>query len=137
MLQSVPLLAFSLLLYSMLSLFGGGAGLPWHALRAFSLPLISGELWQISYGDLFLTLSMGLLFVEILRATQIGSASVTNHAFSVLVFILSLLAFITTKGYGNSVFFLFTSMTLLDFMAGFIITTVASRRDLALSRPEL
>jgi hypothetical protein len=44
--------------------------------------------------------------------------------------------FITVRGYGNSIFFLFMAMTFLDFMAGFIITSVASRRDLAFGRSE-
>jgi hypothetical protein len=51
-----------------------------------------------------------------------------------VVFIAALLLFLLVKGYGNSTFFIFMSMTLLDFMAGFIITTVTSRRDIAFGR---
>jgi hypothetical protein len=42
--------------------------------------------------------------------------------------------FLTRPGYGNSTFFIFMSMTLLDFMAGFIITAVTARRDIAFDR---
>ena len=38
--------------------------------------------------------------------------------------------FITVQGYGNSTFFLYTAMTFTDFMAGFIITTATTRRDI-------
>jgi len=137
MLQTLPLLALSLVLYALLSLLAGEASVPWYDVPSLQMQLISGEVWQISRGDLFLTFSMVLLFVEIIRATRSGSASVMNHAFSVLVFIVALLLFITTRGFGNSVFFLYTAMTLLDFMAGFIITTVTARRDLAFGRPEI
>jgi len=83
---------------------------------------------------LFIGFSFVLLFIELLRSTRSGNASIMNHAFSVLVFIASLLLFVTQQGYGNSIFFLYTLMTLLDFMAGFIITTATTRRDIAFSR---
>ena len=40
---------------------------------------------------------------------------------------------IIIPGYGNSVFFIYLSMTFLDFMAGFIVTTVTARRDFGVS----
>jgi hypothetical protein len=134
--QSFPLLALSLLVYAVLSLFAGDAKVPWYELEAVRVRLMSGDLWSISVGHLFITCSMALLFVELLRATQSGSASVTNHALSVLVFIAALLMFLTLRGYGNSTFFVYVSMTFMDFMAGFIITTVTSRRDLAFGRAD-
>ena len=93
--------------------------------------MVSGDVWVVSWGDLFLLVSMGLLFVELLRSTKTGSESIMNHALSVVVFVASLLLFIIVGGFGNSVFFLFMTMTFLDFMAGFIVTTVTARRDLA------
>ena len=137
MLQTLPLLTISLAIFVMLSLFTGEPAAPWYTLPSMHFELISGDVWSVSRGDVFLSFSMVLLFVEILRATRSGSASLMNHAFSVVVFIVALLMFLTTRGYGNSVFFLFMSMTLLDFMAGFIITTVTSRRDLSLGRPDI
>jgi hypothetical protein len=53
-----------------------------------------------------------------------------------VVFVSALLLFITKRGYGNSTFFIYTAMTFLDFMAGFIITTVTARRDFAFQRVE-
>lgn len=137
MLQTLPLLTISLAIFVVLSAFTGDPAAPWYTLPSMDFDLISGDVWRVSRGDVFLAFSMVLLFVEILRATRSGSASVMNHAFSVVVFIIALLMFLTTRGYGNSVFFLFTSMTLLDFMAGFIITTVTARRDLSLGRPDI
>ena len=136
MLQTLPLLAVTMVIYAVVSLLQGQAAVPWYELQSFELRLISGDTWHITAGDLFLALSMVMLFIEILRATKSGSSSVLNHALSVLVFIVGLLLFITVRGFGNSVFFLLLSMTFLDFMAGFIITTVTARRDFAVSRPE-
>ncbi|MEO1252180.1 MAG: hypothetical protein AAFW81_07535 [Pseudomonadota bacterium] len=134
MYQMVPLLGISLILYAALTLTGamvGPAGEPWYDLPFIDLAMVSGDTWNVSWGDVFLLGSLGLLFVELLRSTKTGSASIMNHAFSVVVFIIALLLFIIVEGFGNSVFFLFMSMTFLDFMAGFIVTTVTARRDLA------
>jgi hypothetical protein len=136
MLQIFPLLTVSLVLFAVVNFAMSGGPLPWHETEAFTIEVMSGDLWRITGGHLFIIFSMMLLFVEILRATNSGGASIVNHAFSVVVFIGSLLLFITTRGYGNSTFFIFTAMTFLDFMAGFIITTVAARRDFALQGPE-
>ena len=105
----------------------------WHDWEVATLPLYSGDHWRIEWGHLFIIASMGLLFIELVRATHTGTASITNHLLSFLLFIIVLLAFILAPGYGNSTFFIFLTMTLLDPMAGFIVTTVTARRDLSLS----
>jgi hypothetical protein len=134
MLRMFPLMALSLLVYAALGLVTSGALVPWYERESLSIQLISGDAWRINGGHLFISFSMMLLFFELLRSTHSGRASIFNHALSVLVFIGTLLLFIMVRGYGNSIFFIFMTMTFLDFMAGFIITTVASRRDLSLSR---
>ena len=125
-----PLLALSLIVYTVLKFTIGDT---WIATEVISIPMVSGDVWSISYGHAFIIGSMGLLFVELLRATKTGTDSLLNHALSVLVFIVALLLFIIVPGYGNSIFFIFMSMTFLDFMAGFIVTTVTARRDFGIS----
>ena len=125
---SFPLLAISLLLFMLLNLISNPSN-PWHAKEALAIHQMSGDLWRVHGGDLFLAFSMALLFVEIIRATRTSGESILNHALSVIVFVAAVLLFFTRPGYGNSTFFLYTSMTLLDFVAGFIITTMSARRD--------
>jgi hypothetical protein len=48
--------------------------------------------------------------------------------------VLALIMFLTRPGYGNSIFFIYISMTALDVMAGIIITVVAARRDITLQQ---
>lgn len=134
MFEMFPLLAVSLIVYAVLTLTMGAAGaMPWYDQHFFTIAMMSGDQWIITWGHMFIIFSMVMLFIELLRATHTGSASIMNHAFSVLVFIVALLLFIIVKGYGNSTFFIFMSMTFLDFMAGFIVTTVTARRDLSVS----
>ena len=135
MYQMFPLLAISLIVFAVLTLTGAvsTATVPWYDMTFVVLPMVSTDQWQVTWGDVFLLASMGLLFVELLRSTKTGSESIMNHALSVVVFVVALLLFIIVKGFGNSVFFLFMSMTFLDFMAGFIVTTVTARRDLSVA----
>ena len=92
--------------------------------------MASEDIWSIRGGDIFLFVSMGLLFVELLRATKTDGNAIANHGLSFMLFLACLLAFIFVDGFGNSDFFIYMSMTFLDAMAGMIVTTVTARRDL-------
>jgi len=134
-LQVFPLLTISLVIYTVLTVtgMGGGGGTAWHELVVLNLPMYSGDVWRVSWGTLFLTGSIGLLFVELVRATKAGTASITNHLLSFLLFVVALLLFILAPGFGNSTYFVFLAMTFLDPMAGLVVTTVTARRDLAVT----
>ena len=135
MAQSFPLLAVNLALFAALNFISAASGQPWYLREAFSVPLTSGDLWSVQGGSLFELLSLALLFIEILRATRSSPQSIANHVGEVAVFVAALLLFLMQPGFGNSTFFVFVVMTLLDFLAGFIITTVAARRDISLQEP--
>lgn len=142
MLNSFPLLAFGLLVYGVLTLAdvvtGGGSSGHWQEIAVLpDLTVVSGDLWRVKAGDVFLIACMGLLFVELVRATQTTKAALTNHIFSFFLFVASLLCFILVKGFGNSVFFIFMTMTLLDPMAGIIVSNTAARRDISITDKNL
>jgi hypothetical protein len=132
-LQVFPLLTISLIIYTVLTVTGmaGANGLAWHDIVVIQLDMYSGDKWRVTWGTIFLLGSVGLLFVELVRATKVGTASITNHLLSFLVFVVALLLFILAPGFGNSTYFLFLAMTFLDPMAGLVVTTVSARRDLA------
>ena len=130
----VPLLAISLVIYFVLTVFSVGAdGVIWHEVLLLKLKLASGGYWEIRGGDAFLLFSMGLLFVELIRATRTDTNSITNHILSFMLFVGCLLLFIFMPGFNESIFFIYMAMTLLDPMAGFVVTTSAARRDLSVA----
>jgi hypothetical protein len=137
MYQMFPLLSISFIIYAALAVIGvpgvdlAGKEVLWHQGVLVEFPLYSKEKWAATGGDLFLLLSFGLLFVELVRSTKTGSDSIANHLLSFMLFIVVLLCFILAPGFGNSTFFLFMIMTLLDPMVGMVVTTVTARRDLA------
>jgi hypothetical protein len=95
-----------------------------------SVPMPSGQHWSIGLGDLFVLLGLFMLFFELIRATSSNRTAIINHSLSMIVFVVSLVLFLLGPGFATSTFFLLVIMTLLDVLAGFIVTIIASRREL-------
>jgi len=94
-----------------------------------SIPMISGSIWEITPGHLLITLSLIMLFFEMIKSTGTDHAAVMNHAFSMVLFIICLVEFLMFPAFGTSVFFIIGLMALLDVMAGFMVTIASARRD--------
>jgi hypothetical protein len=120
----VPLLVIPLLAYVAFA----GAGADFDASR-FDVPLPSGGTWRIGLGDILLAVGLGLLFFEVLKATRTGGATVIDHAFSMMVFVVCLILFLIWDRAATSTFFLLMLMAMIDVIAGFSVTITAARRD--------
>lgn len=133
MLIAIPLLVVPVVIYNLVILIGGNApdAVPAAVLSEVLLrvPMTSGAVWSISVGDLILFLSLILLFVELLKSTSSQRVAIVNHALSMVLFVVCLVEFLLLPGFAGSVFFLILTMVLLDVLAGFIVTIIASRRD--------
>ena len=121
---SLPLLALTLAAYNLVILLRDDQAL---TAVLWTIGMDSGAIWSIDLDDLFRLSSLALLFVELIRATAIGTATLINHILSMLVFVIGLVEFLVMPGFGNSTFFLVMLMALLDVVAGFIITAAATR----------
>lgn len=126
-LNILPLLAFPLIIYNLATL--AGADTAWVFASPFSIHLISGDNWPVTYGDIFVGLSLLMLFVEIVKSTRTDAGSIINHGLSMAVALICVLQFVTMKGFGTSAFFFLTLMQILDVIAGFTVTIVAAKRD--------
>lgn len=96
----------------------------------FSIPT-AGTDWPLTLSDLLITLGLVMLFLEMLKAPGTGNATVFNNLLSTGVFIIAILLFVLQPLFATSTFFIIMLMTLLDTAAGWFITVIASRRDLA------
>ena len=96
-----------------------------------SLPMVSGAVWTMTGGDLLILISLVFLFVEILKSTSTGTATIMNHAVSMILFIVCLVEFLLFENFATSIFFILTMTTLLDVLAGVVVTIVSARRDFA------
>ena len=135
MLIAIPLLIVPVVIYNLVILLGGAGADPLLGPTAalgevlLRVPMTSGAVWSVSIGDLILFLSLILLFVELLKSTSSQRVAIVNHALSMALFVVCLVEFLLLPGFAGSVFFLILTMVLLDVLAGFIVTIIASRRD--------
>lgn len=123
----VPLLGVLLVIYLLLAITGAnfGAG----ATGLFSVTLMSGAKWSPTLGDLFVIVGTVLLFAEIIKATRSSIISSVENSLSMLVFIIYLVLFIVMPSAGTSTFLILMLMSLLDSLGGFIVNSIAARRD--------
>lgn len=96
-----------------------------------NLDMISGVEWRLTNGDMLILLALAFLFLEILKSTSTGTATIMNHAISMILFIACLILFLLSQNFATSTFFILTIMTLLDVLAGVVVTIVSARRDFA------
>jgi hypothetical protein len=126
-LNILPLLIIPLIVYNLATLVGSDT--KWVSESPFVITLISADNWAVTFGDIFVGLSMVLLFVEIVKSTRTDSSAIINHGLSMAVAVICILQFVTMKGFGTSAFFFLTMMQVLDVIAGFTVTIVAAKRD--------
>jgi len=136
MLAAIPLLLLPAALYNILVLApldGGFQSVLADDLmgrRLFVMPMASGGHWAVNLGDLLTFVTLGILFIELLKSTTSRKVVIVNHSLSMILFIACLIEFLLFRAFATTSFFLLTSMVLLDVLAGFIVTIVASRRDI-------
>ena len=124
-----PLLVFPVLAYHLVVLVGSGEIQGKTNGVIFSLQMVSGGQWKFTLGDALLLFGLTMLFAEIVKATSSKSSSLANHGFSTGLLIFCIVEFLLFKSFASSVFFLLMMMTLLDVLAGFMVTIVSARRD--------
>ncbi|BEV11149.1 membrane protein [Asticcacaulis sp. DW145] len=135
-LTAFPMLAIPVAVYNivaMFHMFGSDANSAYNGLThvLFTVPMPSaGTQWLVSIGDVVIFIGLIMLFFELLKSTRSDSVAIVNHSLSMILFIICLVEFLLLRPFGTSTFFLLTTMTLLDVLAGFIVTIITARRDL-------
>ena len=97
--------------------------------QAATVPMLSGQIWTLTWEDIFLAGSIVLLWVEIIKSTRIGSRVIMDHVLSMLLFIGMLVEFLLVRRAATSTFFLLLTIGLVDVLAGFIIGIRGSQRQ--------
>lgn len=133
-LSVLPLMTVPVVIYNILALTGQALSTVGEMrLRLdqdfLTVPMASGVDWTITPGHALISLSLICLFFELIKSTGTGRAAVMNHAFSLILFIICLIQFLLMPAFATSVFFIVGTMTLLDVLAGFMVTIASARRD--------
>ncbi len=126
-----PLLVITFAIYNMIAFLT--PGLSWTASIA-TIHLISGQDWTVTPEDIILAFAIVLLGVEVIKATRMGIRGLMDHVLSMLLFIVMLVEFLLVQRAGTSTFFILMVISLVDVLAGFIITARTAQRDIQIER---
>jgi hypothetical protein len=98
----------------------------------FTIPMLSKRDLAVSLGDVLVIFSIMILFVEIVKATRLGSRSIIDHLLSLVLFIAMLGEFMIVPQAATSTFLLLVTLSFVDVIGGFSVTIRTSQRDIAL-----
>jgi hypothetical protein len=126
-----PLLVITFAIYNMIAFLT--PGLTWVA-NVATIQLISGQAWTVTPEDIILAFAILLLGVEVVKATRMGIRGLMDHILSMLLFIAMLVEFLLIARAGTSTFFILMIISLVDVLAGFIITARTAQRDIQIDR---
>lgn len=124
----IPLFSVVVILYLLMA-YVFGVNFELGADPIFKMPLPSGAEWSPTWSGMFIMIGVVALYFEIVKSTKTGTATIVEHALSMLVFIACLMLFLFAQKAGSSTFLIITMMSLLDVVAGFNITIASARRD--------
>ncbi|WP_306142214.1 MAG: hypothetical protein RDA78_07485 [Roseibium sp.] len=129
--SAIPFTLFSLLIYNALAFTAGADNPLFWSEPMVSIAMVSGATFELLASDLLITLGLFFLFIEILKATRIGTTALLDHMFSVLVFVVYLVEFLVLPQAATSLFFILMAISLIDVIAGFSISITGARRDVS------
>jgi len=125
-----PLLALVLIAFNV-AIHNNPDALQPHGAPLFGMTLPSGETWLPSTGDLLVIIGVGLLYLELFKATRTSVESIFEHILSLLVFLAFLIQFIVYPPAANSTCVILMLISLLDVIGGFTISISTARRDMS------
>ncbi|CAM5493348.1 putative protein OS=Afipia felis OX=1035 GN=BN961_03780 PE=4 SV=1 [Afipia felis] len=126
-----PLLLIPIAIYNIVVFLMPGTTL---TAPLFTLPLLSGVEWGVSFDDLMLALGIVLLLFEFARASKPGAKYAMDHILSLLVLGGAAAEFLWLAPFGTSVFFLLVLLALVDFLGGVTLALRHRRARRALLR---
>lgn len=129
MLSRFPLLAIPLILFN-LGLYGLLGGDDPFIRSLFTVEMMSGGTWTMTIGDVIVLVALLILFVEIMKSTVTGMASIIDHLLSTVVFVAYLVEFLLVAGASTSLFFTLMVIALIDVLAGFSVSIRSAGRDI-------
>ena len=128
-----PLLIIPFAIYNMIAFLM--PSIAW-ADKVATIHLMSGQDWTVTSEDILLAFAILLLAVEIMKSTRIGMRAIIDHVLSMILFIAMLVEFLLVKQAGTSTFFILMVISMVDVMAGFIVTARTAQRDIEIERVE-
>jgi len=126
-----PLLVIPFAVYNMIAFLT--PGVLWTS-EVVKLVMSSGAELSLTAGDMLIAFSLLILFVEVLKATRIGTRTILDHVLSITLLIVLLIEFLLVKQAGTATFFLLLVITFIDVITGFSVTIRTSQRSVEIGQ---
>jgi hypothetical protein len=120
-----PLLLIPLAIFNIIVFLMPGVSL---SAPVFTLALMSGVSWTVTLGDIFLAGGIFLLMLEIIKGARPGGKYLMDHLLSLILLGGAAAEFVLLPQFGNSTYFLLTTLAFVDFVSGIALRTRRPRR---------
>jgi hypothetical protein len=128
-----PLLVVPFALYNMIAFLTPGVS--WTQDIA-QFHMMSGAEWMLTPSDILITLSILILFVEMLKSTRLSTRTIVDHLLSTVLFVGMLVEFLLVTQAATGSFFLLLVISFVDVAGGFTITIRTAQRDITIDGAE-
>jgi hypothetical protein len=131
-LVGIPLLIIPFAVYNMLAFL---LDFDWTK-QTGAIQMVSGAPWSLSYGDILISGSVLILFIEMLKSTRLTNRTIIDHTLSTVLFIGMLIEFLLVQKAATGTFFVLLVISFVDVIGGFTISIRAAQRDVTVEGVE-
>ncbi len=128
-----PLLIIPFAIYNMIAFLL--PGIKWTQDMA-TIHMMSGADWTFTPGELLVSVSIIVLFFEMLKSTRLTTRTIVDHGLSTVIFIAMIVEFLLVKQAATGTFFLLLVISFVDVVGGFTITIRTAQRDITVEGGE-
>jgi hypothetical protein len=94
------------------------------------VPLVSGTTFELTVSASIILLALLLLGLEVVKATRVGSASISDHVLATALFVIFLVEFLLVPEAATSTFLVLMAIALVDLICGFAVSIRSATRDI-------
>ena len=129
--KAIPLFGIVLVLYMFFQVifYYSNPGYDVLALKLIEVSLPSNAVWALYMSDLIILFGLFILFFELVKSTGVGNTEILEHVLSTFVAVSYLIVFLMAPMAANSTFFILSTMSFIDVIAGITISITQARRD--------
>jgi hypothetical protein len=127
-LTAFPLLILSVIYFYLRSIWADGP--QWTNDQAFTLSTMTAQPISLTSGEIFIMISLILLFLEILKSARSMTSHLANNMLSILTLIIAVGLMFSSPLCASPSFVTLTMIIVIDVMAAAYVTPVAAKRDL-------
>ncbi|SEQ66149.1 hypothetical protein SAMN05216548_106172 [Faunimonas pinastri] len=131
--RNIPFLIIPFVIYDVFAFLILSSGAEFGQSTVFSVPMVSGASFTLTIGALLVVLALVFLFVEIVKSTRLGAATIVDQILSMLVFLAYVVEFLLVPAAATGTFLILTIIALLDVCCGVAVSLRSATRDVSVS----